>query len=331
MGMKENEMSYTKIGPIEIIIGERQSRTPFSTSLLIHGEDHSSLIDCGAGYEAFRYILNGHNIKDVYLTHYHLDHIWGAINFKNARILGNSYDYDKLQNLYELAKANGIYAALGEEDGKRWVDHQASIKLTADEAMKFPVWNTSLGLTKDTYPYDTPIEMAGVKTIMVHSPGHCEGFCCPYFPDYGILHVGDIDLTSFGPWYNNSDSDIDQFITSAKNTLEFDASYYVTSHQKGLIPAAEYKSKLADYLSIIDRREEIVKKAIKQGMAPDQLVYQEVFYFRKNHEENEQHLLFEKVGIAKHIQRLIKHGEPFQDYYKHYIESLNMHEQYINY
>lgn len=39
-------MNNEKIGPIEIIKGENQSRAPFSTSILITSQEQSTLIEC---------------------------------------------------------------------------------------------------------------------------------------------------------------------------------------------------------------------------------------------------------------------------------------------
>ena len=79
-------MVYKKIGPIEIM-GDNQSRVPFSTSLIITGKEDSTLIDCGAGKKTFEYIRQEHNVKKIYLTHHHMDHIWGHNCFLKPKSL----------------------------------------------------------------------------------------------------------------------------------------------------------------------------------------------------------------------------------------------------
>ena len=64
-------MNYEKIGPVEIIMGENNSRTPFSTSLVIHGRNNSTMIDCGSGEEICRQIQKQYNVEKIYLTHHH--------------------------------------------------------------------------------------------------------------------------------------------------------------------------------------------------------------------------------------------------------------------
>lgn len=319
-------MTNKKIGPIEIIRGERNSKVPFSTSLLVEGKDQSALIDCGGGHSVFQHIKETHHISDIYLTHYHIDHVWGAHLFEGANIHINPRDYKKLNDYDELAKASGAYATLGEEGAQQLVSNSIQKDTTKDRS-----WSNIIDLEKQIYPFDKQIDIAGQTAVMIHTPGHCEGYCSPYFPDYGVIYVGDFDLTSFGPWYNNADSDIDLFIESAYKTLEIEADYYVTGHQKGTFEKKEYKERLMNYLDIIDRRENDVKKAVKNGVPPKEIVWQEIFYFRKNHHANPNLMESEILGIAKHIKRLIKQGESFEAYYKAFVSEFNLHKHYIDY
>jgi hydroxyacylglutathione hydrolase len=322
-------MSIFRIGPIEVLIGKKQSRTPYSTSLLIKGGEQDALIDCGAGEEVFDYVKREHSVSDIYVTHYHLDHLWGLSHFPDRHIWINERDLPKLSDLEEVAKANGYYALFGEEKGIQMVGGRQVV--TGERKRGQHSWAHVVDVPKSTYPYDQEMEIAGINVIMLHAPGHCEGFCCPYFPDYGVLHVGDFDLTAFGPWYNNADSDIDDMVRSAKRTLLVDAEHYVTSHQKGVVSRADYKRLLETYMGIIDRREEQVIRAVRQGISPEQLIHQEVFYLQKNVQEKPRLLTFEKMGIAKHLKRLIKHGEPIQEYYQAYLTALGMQAAYVDY
>lgn len=324
-------MSHLQIGPIEIFIGEKQSRTPYSTSLLIKGKEEDALIDCGAGRPVFDHLKKEHRIRDIYLTHYHLDHIWGLYLFPEARAWINGCDVRKFSDLDEIARANGYYAIFGEQKAKQMIREERQPR-SGEEAVREKIaWSSILGVQKSVYPYDRPFELAGVKAVMLHVPGHCEGFCCPYFPEHGVLHVGDFDLTSFGPWYNNADSDIDDMIESAKRTLLVDADTYVTSHQKGVVGRADYKRMLETYMAIVDRREEKVRKAVRSGLPPEDLIFQEVFYLHKNVRETPRLLTFEKMGVAKHLRRLLKHGEPIHDYYQSFLSVHGMHGEYVDY
>lgn len=321
-------MTYKKIGPIEIITGENNSRVPYCTSLLVHGKKEDTLIDCGSGQPAFDYIREHADVQNLYLTHYHLDHTWGANRFPNATKWINPYDWKKLTDPYQLAAASGS-GAYRKEPTKNWIERQKQKEQTADPAK--PLWMPIMNIVDRIYPYEESIDIADTTMTILHTPGHTEGYCCPYFPEYGVMYVGDFDLTSFGPWYMNADSDIDAFLESAKRTLEVDAEVYVTGHHKGTFEREEYKERLTRYMDKIREREDNTKQAIVRGVEPKDIVYQEIFYLLRNHRQSPHFLESEVLGIAKHIEHLIKKGYEFKDYYQSFIKTFNLQIDYVNY
>ncbi|MFC7392883.1 MBL fold metallo-hydrolase [Scopulibacillus cellulosilyticus] len=323
-------MSYKQVGPIRILTGENNSHVPFCTTLLVEAEDETVLIDCGGGRKVFDYIKKHHSVDKIYLTHYHLDHIWGAYLFEGAEIFINPYDFNKLTDSYELAKANGVETLYGSQGVEKWVQKQMMNKKAPVNENK-PSWGPVIGIAQHIYPYGRPINIAGTTMTAIHAPGHTEGFCCPYFPEYGVLFVGDYDLTSFGPWYNDADSDIDQFIESSQKTLETDAKYYVTAHHKGIFERKEFEVRLYTYIDKIYEREEKVKKSIQQGIRPKDIVYQEIFYYLINHQQNKNLVKSEIIGIAKHIERLINQGYEFEDYFQDFITWHEIQPDALNY
>ncbi len=320
-------MTYKKIGPIEVVAGENNSKVPFSTSLLLHGRDGTALFDCGAGNRAYGYIKKQKNLQNIYLTHYHLDHVWGVSHFPNAQIWINPYDKTKLQNTTEILKANGRYAVSGKKGMKQLISDLKNHRSKADE----PNWNLTLNREMSIYPYGQPLDIVGEKVIMIHAPGHAEGLALPYFPEHGVLFVVDHDLSSFGPWYNNSDCDIDLLIESALKTLDVDADYFVTSHHKGTVHRKEYEQKLHDFLAIIERREKTIVDAVKRGVSPKDIVYEEVFYFKETHAKNPFSMNSEKLGIAKHLARLSKQNAGWEEYYHDFLNVHGILKEYVHY
>jgi hydroxyacylglutathione hydrolase len=322
-------MSHQKIGPITILTGKNGSRVPYSTSLLIEGNKEATLIDCGGGYEIFDYIKKNFMVQSLYLTHYHLDHVWGAHLFEDPTVYINPYDFKKLADPYELAKANGITALYRSEKVEKWV--QTYFVEGKPFRPDLPTYKGVMGLPTHIYPFGQALDASGTPMIMLHTPGHTEGYCSPYFPAHGVLFVGDFDLTSFGPWYNNADSDIDDFIESSKLTLETDAEYFITAHHKGTYKRKEYVQRLADYIDIIYKREDHTIQAIEKGIDPKEIVWQGIFYYVENHKKNRHLMDSEIIGIAKHIKRLIKQGYPFEAYFQDYLTSFNIKKEALDY
>lgn len=320
-------MTHEKIGAVTIVRGENNSKFPYSTSLLIEGNQSSTLIDCGVGKNVVQNIKDHYHVSRIYLTHYHKDHVSNIPLFPEAQILINTLDINKMNDPYELYKANGTYACRGKKDGERLVQED----FFHEENSVNSKWRALMGKMDATYAYDTEIDVEGTRMMMLHSPGHTDSNCFPYFPEHGVLLVGDIDLSSFGPWYNSSDSDRDAFITSAERTLETDAEYFVTSHHKGVFRRKEYKERLEAFLDIIKRRDEVTKDKIEQGVSPEELIHQSIFFLSKSLEKYPDLMDEEKLGIAKHIVYLIQQGYPYQDYLDTFLEVHQLHKEYLQY
>lgn len=104
----------------------------------------------------------GFEIKAIYLTHAHFDHIWGC------------------NELRELTGAK-VYAFEDEkeicEDAVKNVSSQAGRPYT---------------VKADEYLRDgTLCEECGISFKLISTPGHTKGSCCYYFEEAGILISGD--------------------------------------------------------------------------------------------------------------------------------------------
>jgi glyoxylase-like metal-dependent hydrolase (beta-lactamase superfamily II) len=164
-------------------------------------------------------------------------------------------------------------------------------------------WIKSLGGITETYDYEVEYSFGGVKVIMLHTPGHTSGLSSPYFPGLGVVYVSDYDMTSFGPWYNGTDGDIDDFIKSGERLLNLDADTFITGHQKGIFNKQEFKVEMDKFLRIIEKRDELIEKYVSQGLTFDELTEIGIFY-PKSTLSVPLFKTWERSGIRKHLQRL---------------------------
>jgi glyoxylase-like metal-dependent hydrolase (beta-lactamase superfamily II) len=105
---------------------------------------------------------NGYHPVAILLTHGHFDHIM-AVN--------------DLKDRYHLP----VYAHKDEED------------VLADTSLNMSGMVGQVYTTKaDEYVRDgQELELAGLKIIVYHTPGHTKGSCCYYFPEEKVLMSGD--------------------------------------------------------------------------------------------------------------------------------------------
>ncbi|KKK37895.1 beta-lactamase [Mesobacillus campisalis] len=280
-----------RIGPIMIVEGpNNSSKVPFSRSLYIDSQE-KVLIDSGADPKALLAIHQELGINRIVNTHYHPDHTAHNHLFPSAVKMINPIEFEHSLTIDGVARANGINQEWGQKGVELWK------KQLPQE------WVQNLGAITETYEYEEEYSFGGIKVVFLHTPGHTSGLSCPYFPDLGVVFVGDYDMTSFGPWYNGTDGDIDDFIKSAKRLLELDAETYITGHQKGIFTRREFIAAMERYLTVIDKRDELVGKYVRQGLNFEELTSLGIFYPKKALQRPLMKT-WERSGIRKHLDRL---------------------------
>ena len=279
-----------RIGPIMIIEGANNSKVPFSRSLYINSKD-KVLIDTGADPTELRALDDQYGVELVVNTHYHPDHTLHNHLFTDAEKWINPIEFETIQSIEGIARGNGVFQEWG----------YAGVEAMSKQFPK--EWVQSLGEISGTYHYEDEYNFSGVKVNFLHTPGHTKGYSSPYFPELGIVYVGDFDMTSFGPWYFGSDGDIEEFIASSKLLLELDADTYITGHQKGIFSKQEFQMAMSKFIGSIDQRDEIIDKYVRQGMNFEELTKIGIFYPKKMLEVMIMKT-WERSGIRKHLHRL---------------------------
>lgn len=279
-----------RIGPIIILEGPNHSKVPYSRSLFIDSGE-KVLIDSGAEAKTLLNLNQEKGIGLIINTHYHPDHTTHNHLFPDTEKWINPIEFDITRTVEGVARVNGIYQEWGTQGIERW-------KKSLPQEM---IQNLT-GIT-GTYEYETEYVFEGVKVSFLHTPGHTSGLACPYFPEWGVVFCSDYDMTSFGPWYNGTDGDIDAFVASGKRLLSLDADTYITGHQKGIFSKQEFQKSMERYLAIIDRRDEMIERYVRQGLTFEELSNIGIFYPKKNL-NNAIYRTWERIGIRKHLLRL---------------------------
>lgn len=303
-------MEKMKFKNIQVIPGPNQSKFPGCTSLLIDDGNTAAIIDPGAGPGALLNAMGNRKADIVINTHYHFDHISGNYLFPNAKLYMNPIEVECFPNLSRIAELLGIEEIYGRDGVAGWLKKVAdpNSPQTKFSPSNRHEWWMSTRFSADSYIYDNVWEIGKTRVIMVHTPGHTGGFCCPYFPDEGLVYTGDIDLTSFGPWYAGSDGNIEQFLASAHRVTRLDADWFLTGHQAGMVSRSDFIDKLENFLDIIHQRQKRLVSLLESGEQTEDIPNHGLLYPPK-YQIDPWLAMWERIAVRKHLELLQK---PFE-------------------
>ena len=117
-----------------------------------------------------------------------------------------------------------------------------------------------------------------------------------------------MDLTSFGPWYGGSDSDIDLFLASCEKIKTINCEHFITGHEKGVLSRKDFLAGLDRFIEILDQRDRKILSVLQRPLSLQEIVDQGLIYSRKYHVDAWIYM-WEFIMIKKHIQRLIDRGQ----------------------
>ena len=270
---------------VVFIEGENHGHYPYANSLLIKDEV-TALIDAGIG-KSIEELAKKERVDLIIHTHSHEDHIAGD-GFFRSEIAIHSLEAPILEKVERLAD---LYGSKGEEmisfirgfigyKGLR-VDH------------KF----------EDGYIF----HLGDIQLKAVHTPGHSMGHTCFFENERKMLFSGDIDLSSFGPWYEALDSSIDDFISSIKRVKALRPKVVISSH-KGVI-LDDIGDRFDVYLAKIYEREDKILGYLDSKRNLDSIVSQAFIYGKFPEVMRSWYVLMERIMVEKHLERLIWMGK----------------------
>lgn len=285
------------------IEGENRGRYPDCHGVLVR-DDTSVIIDPACREGLMRQIASERRVDIVLNSHYHEDHRIYNYVFEDARLLVHELDADGYGDVEDFM--SGFSYVKNPQLKQLW---QAFLL----ETCKYRPYSVDETFT-DGYEMDL-----GHTTLQaVHTPGHSAGHCCFFFPDEGIAYLGDVDLTSFGPWYAGPDSDIDAFLSSIERIRELGPKTVVTSHGDGLI-TENVDERLKEYADIIHHRDKKILDFVTQPRSLAEVLGLEIIYRKKQKAPDAFFYWDDRLMVEAHLDRLVRMSKLEKDdgYYSH--------------
>ncbi|MCG6534471.1 MAG: MBL fold metallo-hydrolase [Syntrophales bacterium LBB04] len=302
-------MEYRQFGKIQLIKGQNKGRFPFCNSLLI-ADGVKTIIDPGAGLAIMTQISDAVAIDLVINTHFHFDHIAYNHLFEGSKIYINDVESDCYRNRRGILQRLGMVDYYGDDWAEGWFG-----RISRSDSAQSPYspqtrheWWLPTARIDGTYRWDDIMDFGTTKMEVIGTPGHSAGFCCFHFRNEGLVYVGDLDLTAFGPWYFGADGDIGQFIVSAEKIANLDAEIFITGHEAGVVSRDGFRTAIKRYIDIIDQRDQLILAAMDEPASLESLHSMGLIYGKK-FLVDEWLRAWDMGAIERHLDRLVARGK----------------------
>lgn len=281
---------------VEVLFGKANGKYPDGNSVVVRGSEGTVVIDPSLTVHALGGI--GEHVDRVLISHAHEDHMAGLSVLQPGHIHVHHADVVGVRSMDGLMKVYGLPA----DDEPTWR------RAVADD-FHFIGWTGAVGFADGEL-----FDLGGVTVCALHLPGHTRGHSAFLIEPDGVAFVGDIDLSSFGPYYGDHWSDLNEFISSIDTVRQVDAAHYVTFHHKGVVAGqADFVRQLDVFASVIDQRDDRLLALLAVPQSLDDLVRVGIVY-----RPGSRPAMFgesvERRTIAMHLQRLVAAGQVREDH-----------------
>lgn len=289
-------MEDRQFGRISFICGENGGRYPFNHSLYIEGDAARVIIDPASNLEKLKRLQKKDGVDLVWLSHWHEDHIRYLYLFEDCPKWISARDFPPLSDIEIFLDWYGL-----EEPGQR--DH----------------WKKEMLGTFNFQPQhkarfiedDEKIDLGNLQVQVIATPGHTPGHLSFFFPAEEILFLGDYDLTSFGPWYGDVASSIEDTIKSIHRLKAIPAKRWITCHDTGLFE--ENPGDLwGSYENVIYEREARLLEFLGQPRSLQEIAAAWLIY-GKPREPRDFFEFNERALMKKHLDYLVRQGRVLRD------------------
>jgi glyoxylase-like metal-dependent hydrolase (beta-lactamase superfamily II) len=276
-----------QLGKVRFISGDNEGKYPLNHSVYLEGKNTRVLIDPSCSLQKLSDLKQKDGIDQVWLSHWHEDHM-GFLNlFDNCVLRLSERDFPPLTDMEIFMDWYGI-------TDKQLREIWKNIMLNN---FNYRPQQKALFLRDEEI-----IDIGSLTVQVIATPGHTPGHLSFFFPDEEILFLGDYDLTSFGPWYGDVYSSIDETIKSIHRLKSIPARRWIASHNTGLFeknPGTLWD----DYEKIIYQREEKIINFLQEPKTLEEIISAWLIYGRPR-EPKEFFEFNERALVSKHIEHL---------------------------
>lgn len=277
-------------GAVRVYLGEKSGKYPDGNQVVVEGSDTKVCFDTPQAANRLVPELAGTDL--VIMGHMHEDHACGLHLLPEAKVVAHEKDVEAVRSWEGLSKHYG-YAPKVLEGFRAKIEREFQYVERPDA---------------ESYPDGATWDLGGTKVTAFHMPGHTSGHCVLLVEPEGVAFIGDIDLSSFGPYYGDATSNLAEFRSTLERVKDIPAKVWVTSHHKGVVTDRDtFLKLLAAFGSRLDAREDAIAASLKQRPSTLAELIAQRFVYPKEHDE-----VFvdevERRTISQHLDSLAAAG-----------------------
>ncbi|MGY1664048.1 MBL fold metallo-hydrolase [Geodermatophilus sp. SYSU D00705] len=280
------DVSY---GGVTVLGSPGGGRYPGGNSLLVRGSNGTVLVDPST--EVSRRGGVPAAVDLVAVSHAHEDHLTGLSLFADVPVLAHPAEAAAVRSPEALLAGFGVGPDEATVLREQFRD---TFSLTGHGEV-------------GTFEDGEVLDLGGRTVTVVHLPGHTAGHCGFLVEPDGFLFLADVDLTSFGPYYGDLSSSLQDFESSIARLRDVEARWYGTSHHVGVVEgSAAFLGMLDRFAAVIRRRDDVLLDLLRQPRTLEDVVAHRLVY--RPHVRSPLVDAVERRTALLHLERLVRLG-----------------------